>query len=140
MVFFIIPIGLFTSCLRSAREREVQYVSVPTQHRVVVVNQRCVPNYGACYSAGPGCQPAAPVQAQQGGYYHPHVTYQQQPPPPYHAANAHPQQQQQYVSTGQPTQAPHQASTPQANSELPRRRRPWQRRNKDGYSYTVMES
>lgn len=128
MVFVIIPIGLITSCLRSASrdrdEREVQYVQVQPRQQVVMVHhhqrQMCVRN-GAYYPAGP--HPGSS----------PH-----QPPPYCVATNGHPQSQHQQA--GQPKQAQQQASAAQANSEGSRRRKPWQRRSKDGYSYTVLES
>ena len=158
MVFVIIPIGLITSCLRSAsrdRESETQYVQTPQRQVVMVRHQQQTYVQNGVYY--PACQPPRPgpaVQTQQGGYHPAPPAFQQ--PPPYYVANprANPgypapgpqqhQQQQQHAhvqpNARQPQQQSTQPSSAATSSGGSHRRKPWQRRSKDGYSYTVLES
>lgn len=143
-MLFIIPVGLIASCFRSAardREQEVQYVQPVAQQRVVVVNhqQHRVLQPGQYYSCPPPAPPPPGAAYQQ--RYHP-----QQPPPPYASAQA--QVSQPGLSAQHTTYRPapsvnHQqqvSPTLQGESRPSQRRKPWQRRNKDGYMYTVLES
>ena len=138
-------VGLIFSCVKIANENErenqrqcVRYVQVP-QQQVVMVSR----HHPRQMCAMPGSTPSGTAQEQMRGY-HPQVPIQgstQQSTP---HSTGQPHQQQQHVqvhpSNGQLTQAQQEASTPQTNSRAPRRRKPWQRRSKDGYSYTMMES
>ena len=146
-------VGLIFSCVKIANENErenrrqcVRYVQVPQQQVVMVSHhhprQMCAQDRGY-YPAMPGSAPSGTAQAQMRGYY-PQVPIQgstQQSTP---HSTRQPHQQQHYVqvhpSNGQPVQAQQEASTSQTNSRAPRRRKPWQHRSKDGYSYTMMES
>ena len=130
----IIPIGLFTACLRSATERREQYVQQPApQQQQIVIRQYHTRQYQPLYVHP--C--SAPGTVQHGGAV---------PPPPY-CASTPPQGQQQYQHhrpqqhpVPQPPPPSQQQSNPKAESRPTQRRKPWQRRSKDGYAYTVLES
>lgn len=136
MVIFI-PIGLFTACLRSGAERnpqEQQYTYVQQPQQIIIRQQQYYTGQHQPLHVQP-C--SAPVTVQYGGAV---------PPPPYCASTPAtiPQRQQQYQQyRPQQPQAPppsQQQSNPKADSRPSQRRKPWQRRSKDGYAYTVLES
>ena len=115
----IIPIGLIAACLRSIaqdrdarRVRQVRYVRNPQQQQqhVVIINR----------AHHPAMLPSGSVQTQQ---ISGHLQQQQY-------THGHPR-----PGNGQP-QGPSQAQQQASGSS--RRRKPWQRRSKDGYAYTVM--
>ena len=150
----IIPVGLITSCFRSASQdsrRRAQYVLQPAQTQVVVVQhhqqqQTCVQNR-AYY---PAYRQAPSAQTQVGYRQVPPVTSHQQPPPYYAATQGYPHQNQ------RPTQIHSNARVPQQSQQPPtvtsaaqasgsaaggsHRRKPWQRRSKDGYTYTLLDN